>query len=162
MDSRSGDIIGLSNKRSGREYIAATEWAKAFRLNVPIPRRITGFNADYSANSFDSWLQSDCAITRERDATTQILRISYPELKSEAGIFPIEVNYTIRLEDGSDEARLQLQIENRSTFKISEVFFPWISGVGKIDDCRGVVQCPEPVRERGCGTSVSEIAEDDY
>ncbi len=134
VDSRSGDIVGLRNKRSGREYIAATEWAKAFRLNVPIPGRITGFNADYSANAFDSWLQSDCAITRERDATTQILRISYSELKSEAGTFPIKVNYTIRLEDGSDEARLQLQIENRSTFKIREVFFPWISGVGEIED----------------------------
>ena len=134
VDSRSGDIIGLRNKRSGREYIAATEWAKAFRLNVPLPGRITGFNADYSANCFDSWLQSDCAITRGRDAKGQSLRISYPELKSEAGTFLIEVNYTIRLEDGSDEARLQLQIENRSKFKIKEVFFPWISGVGEIED----------------------------
>jgi hypothetical protein len=134
VDSRSGDIIGLSNKRSGREYIAATEWAKAFRLNVPIPRRITGFNADYSANSFDSWLQSNCTIIRGRDAKSQSLTISYPELKSEAGTFSIGVNYTIRLEDGSDEARLHLQIENRSQFKISEVFFPWISGVGEIEN----------------------------
>lgn len=134
VDSRSGDIIGLRNKRSGRDYIATTKWAKVFRLNVPIPGLITGFNADYSANSFDSWLQSDCAITRERDAKGQILRISYPELKSEAGNFPIAAIYTIRLDDGSDEAKLQLQIDNRSRFEIREVFFPWISGVGEIED----------------------------
>jgi len=134
VDSHSGDIIGLRNKRSGREYIATTEWTKAFRLYVPIPGRITGFNADYSANSFDSWLQSDCAITRGRDAKGQSLTISYPELKSEAGTFPIGVNYTIRLEDGSDEAKFQLRIENRSEHKIREVFFPWISGVGEIED----------------------------
>lgn len=133
-DSRSGDIIGLRNKRSGREYIAATEWAKAFRLNVPLPRRITGFNADSSANAFDSWLQSDCEMTRERDGKNQTLRISYPELKSEAGNFPIAVSYTIRLDDGSDEARLQLEIENRSKLKIREVFFPWLSGVRQIED----------------------------
>jgi hypothetical protein len=133
VDSRSGDIIALRNKRSGREYIAATEWSKAFRLNVPLSGRITGYNADYSANSFDSWLQSNCTIARGRGAKSQSLTISYPELKSEAGNFPIEVNYTIRLDDGSDEAQLQLLIENRSKFKIREVFFPWISGIGEIE-----------------------------
>jgi hypothetical protein len=134
VNSHSGDIIGVRNKRSRREYIAATEWAKAFRLNVPIPGRITGFNADYSANSFDSWLQSDCTITRGRDAKGQSLTIGYPELKSEAGTFPIAVNYTIRLEDDSEEARLQLEIENGTKFKIKEVFFPWISGLGEVED----------------------------
>ncbi len=134
VDSRSGDIIGLRNKRSGREYIAATEWTKVFRLNVPLPGRITGLNADYSANAFDSWQQSNCAITRGRDAKGQSLRISYPALKSEAGTFPIGMIYTIRLDDGSDEAKLQLQIENRSEHTIREVFFPWISGVGEVEN----------------------------
>ena len=134
VDARSGDIIGLRNKRSGQDYIAATDWAKAFRLNVPLPGRITGFNADYSANSFDSWVQSHCAIRREREGKSQSLTISYAQLESEAGTFPIGLIYTITLEDGSDEARLQVQVENRSELKVREVFFPWISGVSEIED----------------------------
>src|SRR6185437_5397669 len=55
LDSDSGDITGLYSKRAGKEYISAKKWARAFRLNVPLPGRVTGYNADYSANSFDSW-----------------------------------------------------------------------------------------------------------
>lgn len=140
LDSRSGDIIGLRNNRSGREYIAATHWAKAFRLNVPLPGRITGFNADYSANSLDSWQQSDCSIARERSGNSQSLRVSYPALASEAGTFPIGLIYTITLEDEADQAKLQVQIENRSQYLIREVFFPWISGVG-----RSKIESPTPL-----------------
>lgn len=134
LDSRTGDIVGLFNKRSGREYIAAREWAKAFRLNVPLPGRITGFNADYSANSFDSWTQPGCAITQERQGNIQTVTVRYSSLESEACKFPIEVAYSIQLEDGSDEARLRLQLQNHSQHRVREVFFPWISGVHEIQD----------------------------
>ena len=134
LDAQTGDIVGLFNKRSGREYIAAREWAKAFRLNVPLPGRITGFNADYSANSFDSWTQPECAITQNRQGNSQTVTVHYSSLESEAGKFPIEVAYTIRLEDGSDEAKLQLQFQNHSQRRVREVFFPWISGVHEIED----------------------------
>lgn len=134
VDARSGDIVSLRNKRSGREYIASTEWAKTFRLNAPVPGRITGFNADYSANAFDSWRQSDCAIKRARNAARQILTVRYPELRSEAGTFSIAFEYTITLEDGANEARLQAQVENSSQLEVREVFFPWISGMGEVED----------------------------
>lgn len=134
VDPNTGDIVGLRNKRSGREYISAREWAKAFRLNVPLPGRVTGFNADYSANAFDSWSQTGCTITQERQEGIQSLSVHYATLKSDAGEFPIKVAYTIRLADGSDEARLQLELENHTQHKVREVFFPWISGVTEVEN----------------------------
>jgi Domain of unknown function (DUF6259) len=128
-----GDIIGLKNKRTGRQYLGAREYAKAFRLNVPIPGRVTGFNADYSANSFDSWRQTGCTITRGLDHAGETLTVRHARLTSEAGAFPIEVVYTIRLADASDQALLQVQIANRSQHTVKEAFFPWISGVREVE-----------------------------
>ena len=133
LNSKSGDIKGLYNKRSGKQYIAATRWARAFRLNVPFPKRVTGYMSDYSANSLDSWRQTQCNITRDRDTNSQIIKVRYPTLESEAERFQIEVNYSIRLPDDRDEATLQLEISNNSPYRIKEVFFPWISGVGVIE-----------------------------
>jgi hypothetical protein len=53
--------------------------------------------------------------------------------QSEAERFQIEVNYSIRLPNGSDEATLQLEISNNSPYRIKEVFFPWSSGVGVLE-----------------------------
>jgi len=133
VNSGSGDITGLYNKRTGKEYIAAKEWARAFRLNVPFRGRVTGYLCDYSANSLDSWKQRGCKITRQKDTEGQSLRMQWAELESEAGKFPIEVRYSIRLPDNSDEAFLQLEVANHSPYRVKEVFFPWISGVGMIE-----------------------------
>jgi hypothetical protein len=134
LDPATGDIIGLRNKRTGRDYLGARGYAKGFRLNVPIPGRITGFNADYSANAFDSWRQRGCAIARARDGNGETLTVHHAKLASDAGTFPIEVVYTIRLDNHSDEAVLQLQITNRSTHLVKEAFFPWISGVQEVEN----------------------------
>jgi len=133
LNSESGDIAGLYNKRTGKEYIVARQWARAFRLNVPLPNRVTGFNADYSANSFDSWEQTKCDITKESTAGSQTVRVHYPALESKAGKFPIELSYSIRLPNGSDQAILQLELVNHTPYQVKEVFFPWISGVGSIE-----------------------------
>jgi hypothetical protein len=133
LNSTNGDITGLFNKRTSKEYIAEKKWARAFRLNVPLPNRVTGYNADYSANSFDSWRQTECNITKEAKADYQIVNVQYPSLESEAGKFPIEVSYSIRLSNNSDEAILQVSIENQTPHQIKEVFFPWISGVGAVE-----------------------------
>jgi len=133
LNSESGDILRLYNKRTSKEYIVARQWARAFRLNVPLPNRVTGFNADYSANAFDSWKQTQCEITRESAAGSQTVRVHYPALESEAGIFPIEVSFSIRLPNGSDQAILQLELVNHAPHQVKEVFFPWISGVGSIE-----------------------------
>ena len=128
-----GDIVGLRNGRTGHEYLGAGAYAKAFRLNVPIPGRVTGFNADYSANAFDSWRQAGCVITRRRDGNGQTLTVHHARLKSEAGTFPVETIYTIHLDGGSDEAILQVQIANQSQYTVKEAFFPWVSGVQEVE-----------------------------
>lgn len=134
VNSASGDITGLYNKRTGKEYIAAKEWARIFRLNVPFRGRVTGYLCDYWANSLDSWKQNKCEITRQKDGGSQSLTVQWPELESEAGRFPIEVRYSIRLPNSSDEASLQLEVVNHSQYCVKEVFFPWISGVGAIEE----------------------------
>ena len=136
VNPRSGDITGLFNKRTGKEYIAAKQWARVFRLNVPCQKYVTGFNADYSANSLDSWRQTNCIISSDRSSGKQILKAQYPTLESPAGRFEIELSYSIRLPDNSDEAFFQLEIANHSQYRIKEVFFPWISGVGAVEDAR--------------------------
>ena len=133
LNPETGDINGLYNKRTGKQYIVAKEWAKAFRLNVPFTKRVTGFNADYSANALDSWKQTKCAIIKEQDAESQTIIVRYPALESEVGKFEIELSYSIRLPNNSDEAILQLEMSNHSSYRIKEIFFPWISGVGVIE-----------------------------
>ena len=133
VNSASGDITGLRNKRSGKEFIAAKEWARIFRLNVPFRGRVTGYLCDYWANSLDSWKQNKCEITRQKDGGSQSLTVQWPDLESEAGKFPITVRFNIRLPNNSDEAFLQLEVINGSPFRVKEVFFPWISGVGAIE-----------------------------
>jgi hypothetical protein len=133
IDSINGNIIGLRNKRSGHEYITAKGWAKAFRLNVPLPGRVTGFNADYSANSFDSWSQTNCTIARARENGGQSISVQYSTMQSEAGRFPIKVTCIIRLDIGSDEARFQLELENSSQHLVREVFFFWFSGIWEVE-----------------------------
>ena len=136
LSTRNGDITGLFNERTGKEYIVAGEWTRAFRLNVPLPNRVTEYNADYSAKSFDSWRQIKCNITREKNADCEIVRVQYPSLDSEAGTFQIEVNYSICLPNNSDEAILQIEIANHTPYKVKEVFFPWVSGVGAVESDR--------------------------
>ena len=133
LNTKNGNVTGLLNKLTGKEYIVASDWTRAFRLNMPIPNRLTGFNADYSANSLDSWKQTKCIITRERKDNCQVVNVQYPSLDSEAGTFPIEVSYSVCLPDSSDEAILQIEIANHTPYKVKEVFFPWISGVGAVE-----------------------------
>lgn len=128
-----GAITGLFHKLSGKEYIASPQWARSFRLNVPDRWRVTGFNADWSANALDSWRQTNCSIAVRKSPGGQIMTMRYPELESAAGKFPIEVQYSIRLPDNSEDAFLKLNLINRSRFTVREVFFPWISGIGAVE-----------------------------
>ncbi len=133
LNPETGDITGLYNKRTGKQYIADKEYARAFRLNVPFTKRLTGYNADYSANSLDSWKQAKPAITKQTDASGQVITVRYSSLQSDVGKFEIELSYSIRLPHDSDEAIFQLEMSNRSSYRIKEIFFPWISGVGVIE-----------------------------
>jgi hypothetical protein len=128
-----GAITGLFNKRTGKEYIAAPIWARSFRLNVPDRWRVTGYNADWSANALDSWRQASCSIAIGKNAQGQIITVRYPQLESAAGKFPIEVEYSIRLPNKSEDAFLKLSVVNHSRFCVREVFFPWISGLGEVE-----------------------------
>ena len=134
LNAKTGSIQGLYHKRTGKQYIAAKEWARAFRLNVPMSKRVTGFNADSSANALDSWTQRQCTMTRDKTAGGQVIKVQYPALESAAGKFEIEVSYSILLPNNSDEATMQLEVNNDSPYLVREVFFPWISGVGVIED----------------------------
>ncbi len=134
VGSNSGNIVGLTNKRSGKDYIAAKEWSRAFRLNMPVPGRVTGFNADYYANALDSWNQTKCSVSKDGDGDTQILKVHYSSLTSEAGTFDVDFGYAIRLAKGSDEAILQCEVANHAQHRIKEVFFPWISGIKNVEN----------------------------
>lgn len=133
VNSDNGAITSLFNKRSGKEYITAPQQTRSFRLVVPDRYRVTGYNADWSANALDSWEQTNCTISNQRISGSKIMTLRYPELESAAGKFPIEVQYSIRLADNSEDLVLQLNVFNHSRFYINEVFFPWVSGVGAVD-----------------------------
>jgi hypothetical protein len=133
VSSDNGAITSLFNKRSRKEYIATPQQARSFRLVVPDRYRVTGYNADWSANALDSWKQTNCTISIKRIAENQIMTVLYPELESAAGKFPIKAGYSIRLADNSEDAVLQFNVFNHSNFCVNEVFFPWISGMGAVD-----------------------------
>jgi hypothetical protein len=133
VDAANGAITGLLNKRSGKEYIATPGAGRAFRLNVPDRLRVTGYNADWSANALDSWEQKNCTVETHATAEGQTMTVEYSELESAAGKFPIEVRYSIRLPHNSEDIFLKLQVVNHSQFRVNEVFFPWVSGVGSVE-----------------------------
>ncbi len=133
LNSETGDIQGLYNKRTSKQYIAAKEYARAFRLNVPFNKLVTGFNADYSANALDSWKQAKPTVTKRGDASGQTIVVRYSSMQSDAGKFEIDLRYSIHLPNDCDEALLQLEMNNNSDYRVKEIFFPWISGVGVIE-----------------------------
>ncbi len=134
INPTTGDIVSLFNKQTGREYLLLRHLARAFRLYTPLPLRVSGLFTDPTGHALESWAQETCEIqTHRMDGMTK-LTVSYPSLKSEAGLFPINVIYTMELADDSDEVMLHLTVVNESPHTINEVFFPWLGGFSEIED----------------------------
>lgn len=134
VSAASGDISSLFNKQTGREYLALHHLNRIFRLYMPLPARVSGLFVDPTGHALESWAQAECQIQVHSTDDGNQMVVSYPSLKSEAGVFPIQVTYTMSLREDSDEIVMQLKVLNNSPHTISEVFFPWIGSFHAIED----------------------------
>jgi len=116
IDERNGAIRRLLDKEAGLELIAEPRLAENFRLLVPVPQ--------LEANYVLSGRQSPPAVERTPDGV--VLRWRGP-LSAEHG--PLDLDVTVHVELADRTVRSRIVVENRTEFKLAEV---WHGGLGGI------------------------------
>jgi hypothetical protein len=114
LDRRSGALTSLVVKRNQSELIAEKRLAANFRLCLPLP--------DYLCNYIDGMAQQPASAEQTPDG----FAVSFSELRSEKGTFPLELAYTIKL--SGDEVRFHARLTNKSKYPVSEFWFPRLGG----------------------------------
>jgi len=117
VDRETGRIALVS--AGGRTLLAGARGRGPFRLHLPLP--------DFEAHMVEAHLTRPTI-----EASGDTIRLSYTHLLGKRGPVDIDAQATIRsAQDGGFE--LSCRIHNGTQTKIPQVFFPWISGFGKID-----------------------------
>ena len=117
VDDATGRIALIS--AGERMLLGAARGRDPFRLHLPLP--------DFEAHMVEA---HQTRPTIEAAGDTVVL--SYARLLGKRGPVDVGAQVTIRsAQDGSFE--LSCRIHNDTQIKIPQVFFPWISGFGKID-----------------------------
>lgn len=134
LDPRNGNFLSLISKRKGRNYISHPQYARSFRLVYWGAERLsTTFHGRFEG-VIESSRQREPKITFAESHGERRLEVSYPSLLSEYSELPISFHYTLLLAKDSDEIVYQARLSNRSKHLITEVFFPWISGIDFIEN----------------------------
>lgn len=112
-----GGITHLINKNTKTDFIIDKLKQSIFRVILPLP--------DYDGHHLDSVDQRATCYTKEDSITFE-----YNGLHSNKGIFDIFLNYTaIFCNDGVE---LAFEIINKTALEITEIWFPWLSGLREV------------------------------
>jgi len=103
----------------GRELLAGARGRGPFRPHFPLP--------DFQAQMIEAHHTEP-----EIVATPDTLRLIYRQMRSKRGRLSVSAEVTLR-SAGDGGFELSCRIQNDSDVVIPQVFFPWISGFGKVD-----------------------------
>jgi len=115
IDPVHGRIVQLSDRRRGIHLVGEPRLAENFRIRVPLPN----WEGHYIRGSE----QALAAVTRGPDR----LELSWENLKSAHGVFPICFTLTLTLEP--DGVLFRSSVANRSPYPVAEVFTPMLGGL---------------------------------
>ena len=115
VDATTGVISSLYVKKNSCELVAEKRLASNFRINLQMK--------DNLANYIDGAEQKAKSVNKSGNAIT----VSYSEMKSALGIYPIDLIYSITLND--DNLSFRSKLTNKDNNPISEFWFPRIGGM---------------------------------
>ena len=116
VNPKNGAIRGLFDKAGKQDIIAEPRLAESFRLLLPLP----GMHANYIMGV----AQKLTSLKKTRDGAT--LRWDGP-LVNERGKFDLAV--TARIEFAGEAVQCRISVENRTKFKLAEVWYPILGGM---------------------------------
>jgi len=125
FSSSSGAIVGLRNLERNLELIAEPRLAQTFRLLVPLPE--TRFNYIEGA-------RQKLELLEIQDGKTARLRWSGLTGSSSGAPLDIAVEMMVSLKERKPEASFRLKVENRTPFRVEEVWLAPLSGTRGIGD----------------------------
>ena len=121
VSANSGAITSLIVKETGIEMIGEKRLAANFRINLPIP--------NYQCHYIDGMAQK--ATVAHKD---NVIEVIISGMTSEKGTFPIDLAYTITLDN--DAIRFHSKLTNKTNLPVAEFWFPRLGGWTRFDAAR--------------------------
>ena len=115
VNTGSGVISTLFVKKNNCDLVAEKKLASNFRINLQLK--------DNLANYIDGAEQKAKSVTKSGNVIT----VSYSGMKSALGTYPIDLTYSITLND--DNLSFRSKLTNKDNNPISEFWFPRIGGM---------------------------------
>jgi len=127
IDKIHGTVVSLKNKVTGTEYINNKYLVSNFRIIYPLP--IPDIR-DYEIRGEEQIVSS---IDEERTSDGGIsIIVNYNSLNSDRGVIDLYVSYTITVFPLSDDTIWEITVTNNDKYTVREVWFPYLSGIGKL------------------------------
>lgn len=123
LDDTNGSITRLKDLRISKDYISKAEFARLFRLIVP--------SGNWQGRHINSWDQKVKGIERKGEREVTII---YESLLLGVDEFKIKAVVSLKLE--GENINLRISLENNGKDVITDVIFPWLSGVGEAKDVK--------------------------
>jgi hypothetical protein len=114
VDPGSGAIVSFYIRDIDCEMIGEPALASNFRISLPLD--------DYQANYIDGMKQRPKKITREGNT----IIAEFSGMTSEKGSFPVDLRYTITLQD--DQVSFKARLTNHFQKPVAEFWFPRLGG----------------------------------
>ena len=132
IDSKTGTIVNLKNKKTNTEYIQEKRFSRNFVIIYPLANE-----SEIDIIDFDirGEIQTVNSITDKREDDGSIeLKVSYDNMKTKRGILKLFVTYTIQIKPDSDETIWSINVINQDKYIVREIWFPIIGGIYKIGE----------------------------
>ena len=116
FDEGTGSLMQITDRKTGRQYLNDPRGHRLAKLVVPTP--------EHNSVPLMSHQAGRPSLNRHGDQ----LEIVFPELQfrgRKAGVF---LTVRVRLPEGSPEALFTAEIRNESSYRVHEMWFPWIGG----------------------------------
>lgn len=109
-------LIQIRNVENDTQFLSILRGARLFRLIIP--------SESWPTRYADSHEGQKPVVNLEKNSLT----IYYEDIICEGSPTGIQATVKVNLPDDSYEARFSLLLENRSSFEVEEVRFPWVGG----------------------------------
>ena len=144
VNTANGVISSLLVKKNKTELVAEPRLAANFRINLQLK--------DNMANYIDGAEQKAKSVTQKGN----IITVAYSGMKSPLGNYPIDLTYTITLND--DVVSFKSKLTNKDKNPISEFWFPRIGGIKDFGSTREA-KLAVPTYNTECGHNLNLFKE---
>ena len=127
FDECTGSLAQISDLRSGRTYLDDPRGNRLVKLIVPAE--------EHNSRPLYSHEAGRPAVTK----TGNTLAIAFPEMRYRGRKTGVLITVKARLPEGSPEAFFSIAMNNRSPYRVHEMWFPWIGGRRCAADTKDIV-----------------------